>query len=179
MKVTITGKGVQVSNDLKDKINQKLEKFKKFFESSVETQVTFSYTKSIQICEVTMFIKNGVILRGEFEAEDKLSAFDGAIDRIFRQIKKHKTGLEKQFRKNTSIRYENIESLKYDDDEEDFITIVRSKRFGIKPMSAEEAVLQMNMLNHEFFVFLNDKSEEVNVVYKRKNEAYGLIEPQF
>ena len=104
------------------------------------------------------------------------SSIDDAVESLEKQIRKHKTKLEDRKHSSESIKFENVEPL--EEEEEDF-KVVKTKRFAIKPMSIEEAVLQMDLLKHDFFVFLNADTEEVNVVYKRKDANYGLIEPEF
>lgn len=179
MKITVVGKNMQVRDSLKELVENKLSKFRKFFESNVDARATLSHLKELQTVEITIFLKNGVILRAEDSADEMENAVDSAIDKLLRQLRKHKTNMEKQYRKNTSIRYEEVVDFSdFVEEESDEPKIVRTKKFPVKPMSPEEAVLQMEMLNHAFFVFLNDKTEEVNVVYKRKGEDYGLIEPQ-
>lgn len=181
MKITVIGKNMQVRDSVKEMAEQKLEKFDKFFESDVDARVTLSHIKDQQTSEITIFLKNGVILRAEDSAADMESAVDSVIDKLLRQVRKHKTNIEKQYRKNTSIRYEELPSTGEKADEEvesEEPKIVRSKRFAVKPMSPEEAVLQMEMLHHAFFVFLNQSTEEVNVVYKRKDGDFGLISPE-
>ncbi len=181
MKITVVGKNMHIRESLKEMVEEKLKKFEKFFESDVDVKVTLSHLKELQTAEITIFLKNGVILRSEGSDENMKSALDFVIDKLLRQLKKHKTNIEKQYRKNISIRYEEINDYDFEAEEEeesDEPKIVRSKKFPVKPMSPEEAVLQMEMLHHAFFVFLNDKTEEVNVVYKRKGGDYGIIEPQ-
>ncbi len=104
------------------------------------------------------------------------NAIDEAVESLEQQIRKYKTKLQNKRQSNESIKFENIEPL-YDEDDEEF-KVVKTKRFAIKPMNIEEAILQMDLLKHNFFVFLNADTEEVNVVYKRKDANYGLIEPE-
>lgn len=176
MKVIITGKNLQVREDLKEAITRKLEKFDHYFQSEIEAYATFSHVKNQQIVELTIPLKNGVILRAEEMTDSMLISIDRVVDKIAKQLKKHKTALEKRYRKHDTIRFEQIPDSDSDEDTQQ-IKIVKSKRFSIKPMDPEEAVLQMQMLHHDFFVFLNADTEEVNVVYERKNGQYGLIEP--
>lgn len=180
MKIIISGKNLQVGADLKEMVNDKLAKLDKFFHSEVEAIVTLSHIKAKNVVEVTIPLKNGVVLRAEEIDTTMENAIDVVVDRITRQLRKHKTNIEKKFRKSDSIRFDMIPEYVYDEhDEEDTseIKIVKSKRFSVKPMNAEEAVLKMNMLNHDFYVFLNAETDDLNVVYRRKSGQYGLIEP--
>lgn len=179
MKLTVIGKNMSVGESLRAMTEAKLKKFEKFFESDVDVRATLSHIREIQTAELTIFLKNGVILRTEDSDRDMEAALDSGIEKLIRQLRKHKTNIEKQFRKNESIRYEAI-AEEVQEEEESFFAdepkIVRSKKFDLKPMAPEEAVLQMEMLGHNFFVFKNQNTEEFNVVYTRKNGDYGLIE---
>ncbi len=177
MKVIITGTNLHVRDELKSAIQQKLDKFDNYFHSEIEAHATFSHVKNQQIVELTIPLKNGVIIRAEETSDSMSKSIDGVIDKISKQLKRHKTALQKRYRKHDTIRFEQIP----DDDglEESEIKIVKAKRFSIKPMDPEEAVLQMQMLHHNFFVFLNAETEQVNVVYERKKGQFGLIEPYF
>lgn len=175
MKVTVTGRNLVITDAIREQVERKLEKFDKYFKSDVEAHATFSVQKGNHIVEVMIPLKNDTIFRAEARTEDMYNSIDEAIDKISKQMRKHKTKIEKKFHAVDSIRFENIpaEEKKVEDS-----AIVKTKRFGIKPMHPEEAVLQMDLLGHDFFVFLNGDTDEVNVVYKRKDGDYGLIEPQ-
>ncbi len=174
MKVIVSGKNIHVREDLKDSLNEKLEKFDRYFNSDVEAFATLSHIKDQQVVEVTIPLKHGVILRAEETSDNMLTSIDRVVDRLAKQLKKHKTGLEKRYRKHETIRFEHIPEP---EEAHDLKKIVKAKKFPVKPMDPEEAVLQMQMLNHDFFVFLNADTEEVNVVYNRKDGQFGLIEP--
>ncbi len=176
MKVIITGTNLHVRDELKDAIQKKLDKFDHYFHSEIEAHATFSHVKNQQIVELTIPLKNGVIIRAEETSDSMSKSIDSVVDKISRQLKRHKTALQKRYRKHDTIRFEHIPE---DDSGDNEIKIVKAKRFSIKPMDPEEAVLQMQMLHHDFFVFLNAETEEVNVVYERKNGQFGLIEPYF
>ncbi len=182
MKLTVVGKNMHVSDSVKEMTEAKLKRFEKFFASDVDVRATLSHIREIQTAELTIFLKNGVILRAEDSDKDMETALDSGIEKLLRQVRKHKTNIEKQFRKNESIRYEALNEMVEDDEEESFFAdepkIVKSKKFDLKPMSPEEAVLQMEMIGHNFFVFLNANTEEFNVVYTRKDGDYGLIETE-
>lgn len=174
MKVIVSGKNLHVRDELKETLSEKLSKFDKFFNNDIEAFATLSHIKDQQVVEVTIPLKHGVILRAEETSDNMLTSIDRVVDRLAKQMKKHKTGLEKRYRKHDTIRFEYIP-----EPEEHYEPkkIVKAKKFPVKPMDPEEAVLQMQMLNHDFFVFLNADTEEVNVVYNRKDGQFGLIEP--
>lgn len=176
MLVKVSGKNLEVTDALKEMIEGKLERFGKYFKEDTEAQATLSVEKNRQIIEITIPM-NGSILRAEEATEDMYSSVDKAIDKLNRQIRKYKTRLEKRQKGHETIRFENVPNLEggYKEDEK----IVKTKRFPVKPMDAEEAVLQMELLGHNFFVFTNSDTDDVNVVYKRKDGNYGLIEPTF
>jgi putative sigma-54 modulation protein len=121
-------------------------------------------------------MRRGVVLRGEDSSEDVRTAIDGAIAKVSRQIIKHKQKLVKKYYGEESIKFNAVPEV---DEIEENGKIVKSKRFGIKPMMAEEAAMQMELIGHDFFVFLNPETDEVNVIYTRKDGNFGLIEPYF
>ncbi len=175
VKVIISGKHMEVTNALKDYVSKKIGKLEKYFKEIAEVQVTLSVEKERHIVEVTILV-NGIILRGEEETGDMYTSIDMVIDKLEKQIEKYKTKLYKKYRK--SFRFNDVE-VANQKEENNEPKIVKTKRFAIKPMPVEEAVLQMDLLGHDFFVFTNAKTDEVNVVYRRKDGNYGLIEPEF
>ncbi len=175
MKYIISGKNIEITDALREKVIKQLGKLDKFFHSQVEARVTLSTQKTRQIVEVTI-PSNGIIMRAEVADEDMYVAIDRIKEVLERQIRKYKTKLSKKT-KGATIRVEEINEMS--DVEEEFeFRIVRSKKFPLKPMNVDEAILQMNLLSHEFFIFVNSETKVVNVVYKRKNGNYGLIEPE-
>ena len=176
MKVIVTGKNINITDALRDTAVKKLSKLDKYFNPEVEAQATMSVQKNRHIFEVTIPF-NGVILRSEEATDDMYISIDRVVDKLERQIDKHKTRLARKLREN-SVRIPDM-TQKEEEEESKYPQIVKTKRFAIKPMPADEAVLQMDLLGHSFFVFLNAETEEVNVVYKRKDGRYGLIEPEF
>lgn len=174
MKVNIYGKNMQLTQALKDTAVKKISRLDKFFQQDVEAKVVLSIEKKYHKVELTIPF-NGRIARVEEYSTDMYNALDDAVEAIEQQIRKHKTKLQDKRHSTESIKFENIEPL--EDDLEDF-KIVKTKKFPVKPMSVEEAVLQMDLLKHNFFVFLNADTELVNVVYKRKDNNYGLIEAE-
>ena len=178
MRIKVSGKNFDVTDAIRERVEKKLSKFEKYFTPITEAHATLSVEKDRHIIEVTIPF-NGVMLRGEEATDDMYVSIDNVAEKLERQIRKQKTRLERRI-KDGSIRFENMVPLQVgDEDYEDEIRIVKKKRFAIKPMSAEEAVMQMELLGHTFFVFSNADTEEVNVVYKRKRGDYGLIEQEF
>ncbi|MGB4440081.1 MAG: ribosome-associated translation inhibitor RaiA, partial [Sedimentibacter sp.] len=160
---------------LKEVAIKKLKRLDKFFQQDIEAKVVLSVEKKIHKVEVTIPF-NGRIVRVEEYSDDMYNAIDEAVESLEQQIRKYKTKLQDKRHISESIKFENIEPLDEEDDEE--FKVVKTNRFAIKPMNIEEAILQMDLLKHNFFVFLNADTEDVNVVYKRKDENYGLIEPE-
>jgi len=175
MRIRVSGKNIEVTNALRERVEKKLSKFEKYFNPDTEANATLTVEKNRHIIEVTIPF-NGVILRGEEATEDMYASIDKVVEKLEKQIAKYKTKLEKKI-KDGSVRFENLTFDQEEDDAEP--KIVKTKRFAMKPMPVEEAVLQMELLGHNFFMFYNADSEEVNVVYKRKDGNYGLIEPEF
>lgn len=175
MKVAVTGKNVNVTDALRETIEAKMEKLDKYFSKEAEAKVTLSVEKERQIIEATILI-NGSVLRAEEATIDMYNTVDKVIDKLSAQLRKHKTKLERnRLNRYETIRFENIPT---DDGVESFEPgIVKTKRFPVKPMNHEEAILQMELVGHSFFVFANDETNEVNVIYKRRDGNYGLIEP--
>ncbi len=174
MKVKVSGRNLEVTDALKNSVIAKLERFGKYFKNDIEAKATLSVQKNRQIVEITIPI-NGTLLRAEESTMDMYASIDKAIDKLYKQMEKHKTRLEKRYHGHDTIRFEQIPNIPDDENQEK--KIVKTKRFAIKPMDAEEAVLQMDLVGHNFFVFTNAETDEVNVVYKRKDGQYGLIEP--
>lgn len=173
MKVNIYGKNMQLTEALREATIKKVKRLDKFFQQDVEAKIVLSIEKKEQKVEVTIPF-NGRIVRVEEACDDMYNSIDEAVESLEQQIRKYKTKLQDKRQNNESIKFENIEPLEEEDNE---FKVVKTKRFAIKPMNIEEAILQMDLLKHNFFVFLNADSEEVNVVYKRKDKNYGLIEP--
>ncbi len=177
MKVTVIAKNIQLTNALKEAVEKKISKLSKYFNSDVEAKATLSVQKNRQKIEVTIPF-NGVILRGEESTEDMYKSIDLVEEKLERQIRKQKTKLARR-QTGDSLRFSAIESLNGDSYEDEDAKIVKTKRFTIKPMNEEEALLQMELLGHSFFVFSNAETGDVNVLYKRKDGNYGLIEPEY
>ncbi len=174
MKFEMIGKNVRVDDDLRLRVEDKLNKYGRYFDSEITAFVTFSQLKNLKVVEITIPLKNGAVIRAEEESFDMLTSIDKAVDRLDRQVRKHKTALRKRYQTHDSIRFEEIPEA---EEHEEEIKIMRTKNFPVKPMSPDEAIMQMELVGHDFFVFLNAETDEVNVVYRRKNGGYGLIEP--
>ena len=169
MKFTISGKQMTVRPSLKELTEKKFAKFDRFFDDDTEAVVVYSCRHDLQYIELTIRY-NGTIFRAEEGADTFQNAIDRAIDSLERQIRKNKTRLEKRLR--TGAFLPAVDDV--DEDEESEFRI-RTKTFPIKPMSVEEAIMQMNLLDHQFFMFRDDQSGEPCVVYRRKAGDYGLI----
>ena len=176
MRTTVTCKNIDMTNGLKSAVEKKLSKLDRYFEPEVIAHATLSVQKNRQIIEVTIPF-SGVILRGEEANDDMYASIDIVVDKLESQIKKQKSKLDRR-KYGESLRFQYIPEYEPNPKEVE-PSIVKTKKFAIKPMSEEEAVLQMELLAHSFFVFENSDSGEVNVVYKRKDGNYGLIEPEF
>ena len=174
MRFVIIGKNIEVSDALKTAVEDKIGKLERFFNADTEAHVTLSVEKDRHKIEVTIPVK-GSIIRSEQVSNDMYVSIDLVEETIERQLKRYKKKLISREKDAGIFKKEYVEH-DYSDDGE--IKIVRSKKFGIKPMYPEDACVQMELLQHNFFVFRNAETDEVNVVYKRKANTYGLIEPE-
>lgn len=176
MVVTVNGKNIEVTDALREYAEKKVSKIAKFFEKSPRgAQVTLSTERGKHIVEITIQV-DGLLLRGEEKTGDMYGSIDGSIDKIERQIRKYKTRINRKFREDNQI-VANLAPAPQEEAGEP--QIKRTKRFAMKPMTVEEAVMQMDLLAHDFYVFTNGETDQVNVVYKRKDGHYGLIEPEY
>ncbi len=171
MKLQITGRKIDITDGLRDYTTGKLSKLDKFFGDEATADVTLSVQKDNHIIEVTIHHK-GIIYRAEVSEPDMYASIDRVEDVLERQIRKQKTRLEKQLRLGA---FEQVPEFG-DVEEETEFKIVKTKTYSAKPMSTEEAILQMNLLGHSFYIFNNSDTMDKNVVYKRKDGNYGLIE---
>lgn len=171
MKITTTGRKITVTDGLKSYADKKLSKLDKFFADESTAQVTLSVQKDDHIIEVTIH-HEGMIFRAEVRDADMYAAIDRVVDVLERQIRKQKTRLEKKLREGA---FDSPAEFGDYDEEHEF-KIVKTKKYESKPMSPEEAILQMNLLGHEFYIFSNSETLDKEVVYKRKDGNYGLIE---
>ena len=175
MRYIISGRNITVTEGLKEAIYDKLGKLEKYFTPDTDVYVTLSVEKERQKVEVTIPVK-GNYIRSEQVSDDMYVSIDLVEEIIERQLRKYKNKIVDQQQSAVSLSKAFVEE---DIEEDDEIKIIRSKRFAMKPMEAEEACLQMELLGHSFYVFRNATTDEVNVVYKRKGNTYGLIEPEF
>lgn len=180
MKFDIRGKHIEVTDALRDYTTKRLSKLEKYLDSAKGAQVALSVEGDRHKVEVTIPL-NGMILRGEEATDDMYTSIDMVEEKLEKQIEKYKTKLYKHHR-GVGLKKALAEEIQGELAKNDVVerfNIVRTKRFALKPMDEEEAIMQMNLLGHSFFVFFNAESEEVNVVYKRKDGNFGLIEPDF
>ena len=173
MKTTIGGRKVNLRRNFKELGEKKLSKFDRIFEDDAEAVVTVAVERTRQTVEITIK-QRGMICRAEDTAIEMNEALDHVVAALGKQIRRNKTRLEKSKKMNPGI----VIADDYYDEPDEEIKITRSKSFFVKVMSSEEAVMQMNMLGHEFFMFRNDESGEINVVYRRKDGDYGLLVPE-
>ena len=174
MKYTFTEKRMGSSQDLRDYSMRKINKLDRFFKTEAEAYVTFSIERGRFLAEITIH-NNGLYYRASELTNDMYASVDSGVAAIEGQIRRNKTRLAKKLREGALEREAVPAYIPAEEETEEF-KIVRNKRFSIKPMSAEEAILQMNLLDHEFFVFKNmDADDAISVVYKRKQGGYGLI----
>lgn len=175
MNYIITGKNIDVTDGLRNAVYDKLGKLERYFTPDTDIIVTLSVEKDRQKIEVTIPVK-GTTIRSEQVSTDMYVSIDLVEEIIERQLKRYKTKLTAK--EQSAVSFSDL-FLQEEYEESDGPKIVRTKRFGIKPMDAEEACVQMELLGHSFYVFRNCDTDEVNVVYRRKNGTYGLIEPEF
>ena len=174
MKFIIVGRNIEVTPGLKAAVEDKLSKLSKYFNPDTEVHVTLSVEKDRQKIEVTIPVK-GSIIRSEQASSDMYVSIDLVEEVIERQLKKYK---KKIIDKHQNVNAFTPAFAEIDDGQDDEVKIVRSKKFDIKPMYPEDACVQMELLGHGFYVFVNAETDQVNVVYKRKGDTYGLIEPE-
>lgn len=173
MKMNFTARQMRVYDQVKETAQKKLSKFEKFFGDDAEMDITFSMANDLERVEITIRT-GGMVFRAEEADKTFANAVDNATEALERQIRKNKTRLQKKLRSGAF----DIIGVSDDDGEEEYVQEVRTKTFPFKPMSVEEAILQMNMLGHDFFVFKDADTLETCVVYKRKRGGYGLIVPE-
>ena len=174
MRFIITGRNIDITEGLKSAVEEKLGKLDRFFAPETEVNVTLSVEKERQKIEVTIPVK-GNIIRSEQVSNDMYVSIDLVEEVIERQLRKYKNKIADKQQEAGNFQKEYLE---HDYLEDEDIQIIRTKKFGMKPMYPEDACVQMELLGHTFFVFRNAETDEVNVVYKRKNNTYGLIEPE-
>ena len=173
MRITMNGKNLTVTEDLKNRIEKKLGKMDRYFRQEVDAQVRLTQEKNLRyIAEITITV-GGMMLRAEETSDDIIKSADRAVDKIERQIRRHRTRLEKNLHEEIIVQPEEQEAPI----EQESQQLVRVKRFAMKPMTVEDAILQMDMLGHSFFLFSNAETGIVSVVYRRNDENIGMLEP--
>ncbi len=184
MRVTFIERKFQAKDTFKEKFEAKLKKFDKIFDDTAEATVTLSLIKETYIVELTIFYKD-TIFRVEESNSDIWTAMDELIENLKKQIRKYKTKIENKIKKSNAIA-ETFEDFTRDEEEKQTVyspeetefTVARSKVISLKPMYVDEAILQMNLLGHTFFAFRNAETDQINIVYRRKDEKYGIIETE-
>lgn len=185
MNIHIRGEHMLITEALRDYASKKIGKLERYFERPLDTDVhiTLSVIRELHTVEVTIPIP-GLVLRAEERSEDMYASIDLVMEKLEQQIRKHKTKVSKKIRHGAGQKAVFKEAVvapiavaEEDADDDDLYDVVKTKRFQLKPMDVEEAILQMNLVGHNFYVFSNADTREVNVVYKRNDGRYGLIEP--
>jgi putative sigma-54 modulation protein len=176
---TVRGKNIEITPSLREYVEKRVGKVTKYFDNVGEITVLLTVSKGRHIVEVTVPVGGGVLLRGEEATMDMYTSIDLVVEKLERQVHKQKTKLARRFRhgglKAEAFKEDSAAMEKLDDSEDEY-PVVKTKRFVVKPMDVQEAIMQMNLLNHNFFVFRDAQTEEVNVVYRRNDGNYGLIE---
>lgn len=174
MRVILSGKQIDVTDAMRNSVDTKLSRLDKYFSEEIIARVTASVVRNLHKIEVTIPV-GSTVMRAEATDTDLYNATDIVVDKLGRQIRKHKTKL--MDKGHETIRFENVESyIKLSEEENENGKIVKRKKFGFKPMSEEEAILQMEMLGHSFFVFTHADTDDVAILYKRKDGNYGILE---
>ena len=182
---TVRGRNMEVTPALKDYVEKRVGKIAKYFDKVGEITVLLTVSKGRHTVEVTVPIDKGVMLRGEEATMDMYTSIDLVVEKLERQIHKHKTKLQRRFREGgfkaelaaEETKAASARAEEKDKEETTEYTVVRTKKFAVKPMDVQEAIMQMNMVSHDFYVFRDSKTEEVSVVYRRADGNYGLIQP--
>ncbi|WP_130818913.1 ribosome hibernation-promoting factor, HPF/YfiA family [Anaerococcus vaginimassiliensis] len=175
MKLNLIAKNFTLTDDIRNESEKKFDRLDKYFHDQQEMDVRFAKEGNDFVVETTAILDGGKILRSETTDPTYQTAIDKNIDGLVRQIRKNKTKLMRDRQSGQSIKFDNFDPYKDDDDKE--VNIVRKKEIHVKPMSAEEAILQMELLDHNFFVYLDADDMQVRVVYRRKKGDYGQIIP--
>ena len=174
MKIVYTARKVNLRDNFKERVEKKLKKLEKLFSEEAVVNVVVTLEKIRQTVEITIRDR-GIVYRAESTMPEMNDALDRVMDILVRQIRKNKTRLEKRL-KTGSIN-DIIAGIPEEDAQEDEYRVVRTKQVIVKPLTVEEAILEMNLINHDFFMFINAETNDVNVVYRRKNGDYGVLEP--
>lgn len=173
MLLELVGKNIDLKEGLKDQAQKKFSKLDKYFAEEVQARAVFSKPKNGQKVEVTIFLP-GTILRAEETSQDMFVSIDKTVDKLERQVRKYKTRLKKRYQNNETIRFDNFDKEPAQKEEDK--DIKKRKTFTLRPMHEDEAILQMELLNHNFFIFKNAENDKIEVSYKRSDGDYGIIE---
>lgn len=177
MKITYTARKVTLRDNFKERVEKKLAKFNKIFSDDAEAAVVVTLEKNRQTVEITIR-DNRMIYRAESTQSEMNDALDRVVDILTRQIRKNKTRLEKRIKTGGSLDDLTTDlPVQEPDEPEDEYRVVRKKQVLVKPITIDEAILEMNMVNHDFFMFINAETDDINIVYKRTDGDYGLLEP--
>lgn len=174
MKIIITSKNVNTSDHLKETIEKKMGKLSKYFSDDIAVNVMLSQEKNLDKIEATIKVR-GMYFRAEDKSDDFFDGIDNVVDKLSTQMSRFKGKLQRKHKDYNEFKFEYWP----EPEEEEEINIVRKKRFELEPMTVDEAIIQMEMLEHTFFVFLNMETDSVNVVYKRDDNNYGLLETTY
>jgi putative sigma-54 modulation protein len=175
MKVIITSKNFSASDHLKETIEKKFDKLNKYFSSDIIANVMISMERGKQKIEATINAR-GMIFRAEENSVDVYEGVDRVLEKLSSQMSRFKAKLQKKHKDNKALLFAGIPEL---DEEPEEIKVVKTKKFDLVPMTTEEAIIQMELVQHSFFIFLNMETDSINVVYKRKNNDYGLLETSY
>lgn len=175
MVIHITGKNLEVSDSLKEMVQKKIKKLDRYFEPATEVTVVMSTQRSRHIVEITIPF-GGIILRGEEATDDMYVSIEHVVQKLEKQILHHRTRLERRLKGGA---FQGDVPDMGSEDGAGSVQVVRTKKFAVKPLDVDEAALQMQLLGHDFFVFTNSDTGEVNVLYRRKDGQFGLIEPTY
>lgn len=183
MRIVVKGKNIQITPALREHSEKRAAKIRKFFPGDIpiSVDVTLSIERTQQIAEVTVQVQS-LLIRGESRTEDMYASIDNCIDRVERQVRRNKTRLQRRFQgqpKLGEIGARRPHEANKEAADGELPKVVRTKRFAVKPMDVEEALMQMDLLGHDFFVFSNAATEQVNVLYRRKDGNVGLIDPDY
>jgi putative sigma-54 modulation protein len=178
MNISITARNMTVTPGIEQRIQRKTSRMERYLYGDTEMQIKMRKDKNdLRIVEITVPMKNNVILRSEASAQGNLfAAIDDALAKMERQIHRHRTKLGKRIREDAFA--EEPEFIEVDEQEEENVEIARRKTFPVRPMSVEDAAIQMELLGHSFFAFVNVDSDQINVLYQRKDGGLGLLEPE-
>lgn len=175
MTTTFTSRKCTLKDSFKERAEKKMAKIERLMGADATATVKVTVEKAYQVVEITLR-QGSLILRAEEAADDMIDALDGSVDSLIRKIRKNKTRVGRQLRTPAFDAY--LEEQEHTDEEETEFELVRTKEVYLKPQTVDEAILQMNMLGHKFYMFMNGQTEEINVVYCRKGGGYGLLQPE-